>query len=409
LDVVPGGGVQDADVSGVPTVDRDAWRRGLAGWHVVFAVLAALAGVLIVGDDLSGPVERWTALGVLAALCGWYAAIGSRALRRESAGLGIVYLAVAAPLTVTVFALAGVGALMLVVLYPHMWRLLPTSRAVVGTVVVIAAVSGVIFARADFDGGGLVPALAYAGAGLLVAMAMGLWITRIIEQSRQRAELIAELAATRDELAAVSREAGVLAERARVARDIHDTLAQGFTSVLLQLEAAEAELTGNPETIRRHLAAAKRTTRANLAEARSLIGALTPPDLRAASLPEALGRLARRTGQEIGVDITLDVTGSPRAVPANHEVVLFRATQEALANVGKHAAAHTVHIGLSYADDTVRLRVRDDGAGFDPAAANGFGLTGMRSRVAEVGGTMTVDSTPGLGATLRIELPGGCP
>jgi len=276
-------------------------------------------------------------------------------------------------------------------------------------VVVIAAVSGVIFARADIAGGGLVPALAYAGAGLLVAMVMGLWITRIIEQSRRRADLIAELGATRDELAAVSREAGALAERARVARDIHDTLAQGFTSVLLQLEAAETELAGNPDATRRHLGAARRTSRASLAEARSLIGALTPPDLRAASLPEALGRLALRTGQEIGVDIALDVTGSPRAVPANHEVVLFRAAQEALANVGKHAAAQTVQIGLSYADESVRLRVRDDGAGFDPAATNGFGLTGMRSRVAEVGGTMAVDSTPGHGATLRIELPGSCP
>jgi signal transduction histidine kinase len=399
---------QDAIVSGEGAEGPDAWRRGLSGWHAVFAGLAVLTAVLITGDDVGGG-QRWAAGVTLAVLCGWYSTVGLRALRGESARLGIGYLAVAAPLTVTLFALAGVGALLLVVLYPHIWRLLPVSRAIVGTVVVLAAVSGVIFARADFADGSLVPALVFAAVGLLIAMVLGLWITQIIEQSQRRAELIAELAATRDELAAVSREAGVLAERARMARDIHDTLAQGFTSVLLQLEAAEAELAGDPGAIRRHLGAAKRTTRANLDEARSLIGALTPPDLRAASLPEALGRLAHRAGQEIGVDISLDVDGSPRTVPANHEVVLFRAAQEALANVGKHASARSVHIGLSYADASVSLRVRDDGAGFDPAATRGFGLTGMRSRVAEVGGAMTVESTPGQGATLRIELPGSCP
>jgi signal transduction histidine kinase len=396
-------------VSGEGAESPDAWRRGLAGWHAVFGALVGLTAVLIAGDDEIGTGQRWLAWSALAVLCGWYSTVGLRALRRESAGLGIGYLAVAAPLTVAVFALTGLGALMLVVLYPHIWRLLPVSRAIVGTVVVIAAVSGVIFARADIAGDGLVPALVFAAVGLLIAMVLGLWITRIIEQSQRRAALIAELAATRDELAQVSREAGVLAERARMARDIHDTLAQGFTSVLLQLEATEAELAGDPDTIRRHLGAAKRTTRANLDEARSLIGALTPPDLRAASLPEALGRLAHRAGQEIGVDVSLDVVGSPRAVPANHEVVLFRAAQEALANVGKHASATTIHIGLSYADSSVSLRVRDDGAGFDPATTQGFGLTGMRSRVAEVGGAMTVESTPGRGATLRIELPGSSP
>lgn len=387
--------------------DGDAWRHGLGWWHVIFGVLAVLTGVLVLGDDTTSSAGRWSALGVLGVLCGWYAGVGARAMRRESAGLGLVYIAVAAPLTVAAFALSGISALMLCLLYPHIWRLLSISRAIVGTVVVIAAVSGVIFASAGFNGDGVVPALAYGVAGLVVAMAMGLWISRIIEQSRQRAELIAELAATRDELAAVSREAGVLAERARVARDIHDTLAQGFTSVLLQLEAAETELATSPSA-RRHLDAARRITRANLAEARSLIGALTPPDLRAASLPEALARLAQRTGPEIGATVTLDVDGSPRPVPANHEVVLFRAAQEALANVGKHARASNVYIGLSYTDSSVGLSVRDDGAGFDPAAGNGFGLSGMRARVTEAGGAMTVDSAPGRGTTLRIELPGGC-
>jgi signal transduction histidine kinase len=258
-----------------------------------------------------------------------------------------------------------------------------------------------IFTRAGLTGDGLLTAAIYSSVGLVVALLLGLWITRIIDQSRQRAELLAELAATREELAKVSRDA----ERARVARDIHDTLAQGFASVLLQLEAVATELDADGEAARRHLAAAQDTARANLAEARSLVGALTPPDLRASSLVEALRRLVERTGREIGAAVVFEVTGTPRALPANQEVVLFRGAQEALTNVGKHAAARTVEVGLGFDTVGVCLRVRDDGKGF-ANGSDGFGLAGMRARVLEVGGTMAVEPTPGGGVTVRLEL---CP
>lgn len=383
-------------------VGPDAWRRGLVGWHAVFGTVAVLTAVLIAGDDGLGG-RRFAALGLLVVLCAWYVLAGMRALDRDCFRSGLRYLVVAAPLTVAVFAFAPVGGLLLVVLYPHIWVLLPSGHAVVGSVAVVAAVSGVILGEVGLTAAGLLPAVAYAVVGLLVALGLGLWITRIIEQSQQRAELIAELAATRDELAKVSREAGVLAERARVARDIHDTLAQGFASVLLQLEAVAAELPDGPDAVRHHLAAAQRTTRANLAEARSLIAALSPPDLRAASLPEALERLVDR--QELGVPVSFQVTGEPRALPANGEVVLFRAVQEGLANAGKHAGARRVEVEIGYRDCLVCLRIRDDGAGFDPdAPTGGFGLSGMRARVVELGGDMIVDSAPGAGTTLRVEL-----
>jgi len=240
---------------------------------------------------------------------------------------------------------------------------------------------------------------------LLVAFVLGVWITRIIEQSRQRAQLVADLAAARTELAAVSRAAGELAERERLAGEIHDTLAQGFTSVLLLLEAADTEIGRDDEAVRRHLGRARDTARENLAEARSLVAALAPPQLRDASLSDALRQVVDRLGAELGVESTLTVAGTARPLPAEQEVVLLRATQEALANVRKHARAGRVEVSLAYHGSGVTLRVADDGRGFDPAAASpGFGLAGIRDRVAQVGGTVTLDAVPAAGTTVRIEL-----
>jgi len=266
-----------------------------------------------------------------------------------------------------------------------------------------------------------------AGVSLVIALLLGLWIERIIGQSRRRAALLAELAATRAELAAVSREAGVLAERERLAREIHDTLAQGFTSVLLLLEAIGAELGADPEAARRHLDRARDTARENLAEARALVAALAPPDLTRTSLPEALRRLVERADTEPGrlverahaepgltpapgLTATLSVTGTPRGLPAEHEVALLRAGQEALANVRRHAGASRVEVTLGYLEDRVSLRIRDDGRGFDPAIpvrADGYGLAGMPARASQIGGTLHVTAAPGTGVTVCMEIPVG--
>jgi len=236
---------------------------------------------------------------------------------------------------------------------------------------------------------------------------LGLWIARIIRQSRQRADLLAELAATRSELAAVSREAGVLAERERLAGEIHDTLTQGFTSVLLMLEAVDSTLASDPEAARKHLDRARQTARDNLAEARALVGALTPPDLTRTSLPEALRRLVARADGEDGLRAVLAVTGEPRGLPAEHEVTLLRATQEALTNVRRHAGAGRVDVTLAYGPGRVTLTVRDDGRGFDPAvpAPDGYGLAAMRLRAGRIGGVVAVDTAPGTGVAVRLDVP----
>jgi signal transduction histidine kinase len=209
------------------------------------------------------------------------------------------------------------------------------------------------------------------------------------------------------------RQIGVLAERQRLAREIHDTLAQGFTSIVMHLEAAEQALPASPETALGHIDWARGTARESLAEARRVVWALRPEILEGASLPEAIEHLVGRWSEESGVTASTDVTGTARPLPTHAEATLLRATQEALANVRKHARARNVAVTLSYMVDIVALDVRDDGVGFDPAqaardngnTAGGFGLAAMQERVEQQGGKLIIESAPGEGATLVVELP----
>ncbi|MBL7258616.1 sensor histidine kinase [Paractinoplanes lichenicola] len=376
-----------ADLAG-----RDEWRRHTGVWHAGFGLLAAVTGALLVTQG------RPIGLPLLAALGVWYAAVGARAVRDgEQGAAGLLYVAGALPLTLALFAVHPVCAVLLFCLYSHIWAVLPPRRALVATVLALVGTAAVTVV----SGGLTAEVFVTAAAGLFIAAGLGLWITRIIQQSQERAGLVADLTRTRAALADMSRRAGALAERERLARDIHDTLAQGFTSVLLLLEAAEAE--PEPESARRHLTRARHTAKENLDEARALIAALAPPALRDATLPDALRVLVGRVGADLPAPPALAVTGTPRPLPADQEVALLRVAQEALTNVRRHAAAATVGVELEYADGVV-LRVTDDGRGFDPAAlTGGFGLSGMRERVAQVGGVLAVRSGPD-GTTVTAEL-----
>jgi signal transduction histidine kinase len=303
-------------------------------------------------------------------LCFWYISAGIKALRAEQNRWGLLYIAGAAPLTVALFALTPVGSIMLFALYPHIWALLPSRRAIIATALVIASVTTVVISA---ESAGF--AIVFGGATLLVAVLLGLWITRIIDQSRHRAYL-------------------VVTERQRLAREIHDTLAQGFAAMLLQLEAIESQIGPNE-----HVTTARRVARDNLAEARALVDALAPPDLRASSLPDALQRIADAQNARFAL------TGRPKALPATQEVMLLRAVQEALTNTSKHARANQTDVELHYGSG-VRLVVSDNGIGFDPEhPSTGFGLRAMRSRAAETGAVLTIDSTPGAGTKLSLEIP----
>jgi signal transduction histidine kinase len=248
----------------------------------------------------------------------------------------------------------------------------------------------------------LLPAGVIGGA---FSVLFGIWIDRVVSQSTDRAELITKLEASQAEVSRLSHEAGVTAERERLAGEIHDTLAQGFTSIVTLVQAAESELGRDEPQVRKHLGLAVRMARENLAEARALVAALAPAELIESSLLDAIRRQAARLTEETGVAATVISQGDRRPLPTMVEVVLLRTVQESLSNVRKHAEASEVEIVLSYQDGSVVLLVTDNGKGFDPTGdTSGFGLRGMRSRVGHVGGSLAVTSSPGAGTTVELEV-----
>jgi signal transduction histidine kinase len=286
-------------------------------------------------------------------------------------------------------------------LSPQFFSFLSGRVAIWLGIVLDFTAAGLLVARYPMAGtAAMAFSVAAAGGGFSIFYSG--WVSRIIEQSAERAEIIDQLEATRAELADAQHQAGRLAERQRLAADIHDTLAQGFASILMLIQAAQADLDGSRPQAGRHLDLAERTAGENLAEARALVAGLAPAQLDGGTLPDAL----RRLSQASGVDASFSLDGTPWPLPMATEVVLLRVCQEALSNVRKHARAQSATVRLGYDRDAVRLEVSDDGAGFDPASVGGgFGLRGMQARVTEAGGTLTVGSELGAGTRVSAMVP----
>ncbi|GAA2426054.1 sensor histidine kinase [Streptomyces macrosporus] len=248
------------------------------------------------------------------------------------------------------------------------------------------------------------------GAAVAVAVVWG--YQALYRESERRRRLIEELTATRADLATAQHTAGVLAERERLAREIHDTLAQGLSSIQLLLRAAERALPDTPQNAARYVDQARQAAVDNLVEARRFVAALAPPALEGATLADALARLCATTSARHPLTARFRLAGDPVPLPTAHEVALLRIAQSALANTVRHAEATTAEVTLGYLDDHVAVDIVDDGRGFDPdhlpvpdPEAGGFGLAAMRARVQALGGTFTVASTPGHGTALTARLP----
>jgi signal transduction histidine kinase len=374
-------------------------------WGTLFIAAYAL-GILLVwssGDVRTG--ARVAATGLLVALGGWWWALGHRVARDdETSWRGAVYLsgvlvlfaAAVAVEPVCIWVLFGVG--------PQPYVLRP-RRVALGWVAALNAVPVLLLLGRTGVAEPFWIQLVIAVGVTGFAHIMGTNIERIYAQSAERARLISELQESRAQIAALSREAGVAAERERLAAEIHDTLAQGFTSILTLVQAAASAIGTDPDRARVQLGLAADTARENLAEARALVGALAPAALDTASLAEALRRHAERVGAQAGIAVEVEADGELGPLSTQAQVVLLRAAQEALANVRRHSGARSATILLARVGSAVRLVVRDDGGGFDPAApVNGFGLRGMRARAQQIGGAVHVDSGPG-GTVLRVEVP----
>lgn len=280
-------------------------------------------------------------------------------------------------------------------------RVLGTRRGVVSVVCATAVAIGAFGLHRGFSVAGIVgPVL---GAG--VAIVIGLGYRALAREVAQRQRLIEELTRTRDQLAAAERTAGVVAERERLAREIHDTVSQSLSSIIMLLHAAQRSGPDSPKG-RERLEQAREAATDALAETREFIHALAPPALHAGGIGDALVRLGTQTRETTGLQVQVDVPPDSGGLPTPVEAALLRIAQGALANVVQHAHASRVDLTLTRLDDEIILDVVDDGDGFDPAlvevgtARPSFGLAAMQERASDLGGRLVVESRPGRGTSV---------
>jgi len=373
------------------------------GLHVLFIALTGLvvARAILVPTDTSIVV-----IVVAVVLAGTYA-LGAVIPRTPSAPgwRRRVWLLVLTVEWVTLLWLIPDAAYLvfpLFFLYLHLLgRRWGTAAILASTVVAICALGF----HSGWSVGGVVGPLVGAGVALLI----GLGYQALAREAEQREALVRELIATQGQLAATEHESGVLAERARLAREIHDTLAQGLSSIQLLLHAAERADPDRPGV--EHIRLARETAAANLVEARRFIRELTPPQLDDQALGGALRRLARTEWASRGLDVQVRVSDTI-VLPMHLQTALLRIAQGAIANVIQHAQARTATISLAVDDDRLQFSVTDDGTGFDPLLTSrdaaektdSFGLQATAERVQQLGGTLTIDSPPGRGTVLRVDL-----
>lgn len=384
------------------------WETG-ALYLTNYGPYATLAvGTLLATLD-GGPRDPWVTALLVAFTAGWVYVLHTRSAVRRGRPSAFVYF----------FGFLLLGALLIlqhplfflvpVAAFFHVQVLGSAPMVFVGlSFASVAANSLIVYPEPAPGAGwifGIVVVVQTVGIGLGV-----IGTEQIVRLSQERAQALAELErlvreneGLHAQLVAQAREAGVADERQRLAREIHDTVAQGLMGVITQLEAAKAA--GEPDRSRRMDNAAA-MARESLAEARRAVRAATPLALEGRRLDEALGQVVSAWSEMNCVPAQLEVTGAAHPLHPQVEVSVLRVAQEALANVAKHAAASRVAVTLSYMADVVALDVRDDGAGFDPAALNGgFGLTGMRARAAELGGELSVETEPGGGTAVSLSLP----
>jgi len=375
-------------------------------WDVAAIVVAGVFLVLTLLDPPYGPADwgAWAATGAFVVVYFAYA-------RRFIGGAPLAHHQTIALLFAVIIAVGTAFepafAILQAFVYPFVWSTAPGLKSALAANIMVAV--GVVVGYAAWRGpAGIIPGAAVAALSVGFSIALGLWITRIAAYGEERARLLDELQAAQGQLAAMHRDAGVTDERARLAREIHDTIAQSLTGLVMVAQRAGNRLEpveGEPAaSVRGDVELMERMAREALIEARGLVASLTPV-AGDAGLADALGRLATSFECETGVSVTVsaDVAGLDREL----EVVLLRSAQEALANVRKHAHAEAATIAVAEREGEVVLTVTDDGVGPGGAVPGegGFGLAGIRDRAALVGGSF--EFGPGVtgGSRLLVVVP----
>ncbi|GAA2259900.1 sensor histidine kinase [Glycomyces scopariae] len=379
--------------------------------YLTLTVATALSALL---SDL-GPADR-TASAVLSAAAALWVYFGFTRMSAEPPVPLVRMTVYFAGLTVLGFVLMRFDMLYFIFVitgFFHAGLLRPLWAVVLGICATSLVVNSTVAEEPTAEG---VAVYAVIVVIQTAAISLGFVMNDRMERLRtQREEAFAAREAALQENAGLhmqlmtqAREAGVLDERQRMAREIHDTVAQGLAGIIAQLQAVDA--TDDEVQRRRHLDSAVDLARESLAEARRTVQAIGPPTLDTAQLPEALAEVSAKWSAAHEVPVELVTTGEARPMHPEVEVTLLRVTQEALTNAAKHAGAGRVGITLSYMEDELALDVRDDGVGFTPGrtkqgAKGGYGLAAMRQRVTRLAGSLSIESEPGRGTVVSAIVP----
>ena len=421
----PGGSAAGGE-AGSPDGLRSPPRHPMLWWDIGVASVLAIMVVVGIAEAATGVVGFGVTglapglaltLGVLLLFVAAYLGLGRAALRRsvlDQPALPADYWYLGCVIAIIALATAvnGSFATLQVLGYPMIWTCVVRYWSAVQWSGIMAVAVGLgALARGGIFGGffgvTIMTVLSFA-----FSVAMGTWITRIFERGNEYRELAERLRVSQEEVAALSNAAGAASERERLSRDLHDTLTQSLTGLVMLSEQAERALAaGDTARTGDRLERVRQAALESLEEARALVATTQP--LGDGGLEAAITRVVAR----FRADTALDVTCRLVAVPLDRErqVMLLRATQEGLANARKHARAAHVSVVLvrTTRDDgsgeDVVLRVEDDGVGPDPERVHdgGFGLTGLADRVGAVGGKVRFDARPGGGSRLEVRVPTG--
>lgn len=403
-----------AQASPAPAAGESVRRWLAVGRHALFALLLLIGVVRAAGSG----ADLWWLLPLTVVTAIWYAVGTAGRPRFLTAGAGPWWLVGLTLLWVGLVVLSPDFVWIAFALWLLAVHLMPFLPAVAYCVLVLAVVVGVQVQLGTHPAGAILgPAI-----GALVAIAASRAEQLLARDARERQALVDRLVATQEEMVTLhddltrsERESGALAERTRLSRDIHDTLAQGFSSILLLSRAGAVQ--DDPAQLHTLLRQIEQTAGENLEESRRVVHSLTPRALEDAGLPGALARLTAALGEETGIGARFTTDGPDVGVGTSQEVALLRVAQSALANVRLHSGAERVVVTLTTDPEHVRLDVADDGTGFDvaeweaaapaPTGRGGYGLRAMRERLRDLGGDLVVESTPGEGTVLGAHLPLG--
>ncbi|HRP99489.1 MAG TPA: sensor histidine kinase [Terrimesophilobacter sp.] len=371
------------------------------GWWsvVVIAVATTLAVFLsVTGYQWS---DAWGAWVSLVAFVVVYFAYGHTAVREPRGPHDLILTLLNGGILALGTAFQPTMAILQTAMFPLVWYTARSLKAayLLNPVIALGSFVG-IWLFSGWDDPWL--AILTSALSLAFSLAMGAWISSIARHGEERSRLLDELQAVQGELADRNQEAGAAAERERIARELHDTIAQNLTAIVMHAQRLEKRDRGGRPVAADDLALIESLASEALTETRTLVATMAPVAIES-GLEDALQRLAERFTRETGVAVTVNAGSFDR----EREVIVLRCAQEGLANVRKHAQATAVDLRVTMDDlGAVTLTVEDNGVGLPAAAGEGFGLPGMRARVAAAGGTLYLLST-GAGTLLTATIPEG--